>query len=71
MRRWEYRTVWFDAPGITGKRSVRDSALPKDIKLSGDYSIVDYLNKLGEEGWEVIQIHQPSWTQYFLKRPKQ
>jgi hypothetical protein len=43
----------------------------KELKLSADDSIIGYLNKLGKEGWEVVQIHQPSWSSDFLKRLKQ
>jgi hypothetical protein len=50
MQKWEYRWVKFDEPGFTGKRTVHDSALPKELKLSADDSIIGYLNKLGEEG---------------------
>jgi hypothetical protein len=68
MQKWEYRKIRFD---VSGRRHtiVEDSAVGR-LKAPNPFSMIDYLNELGEEGWEVVSIHNPSWIMYFLKRPK-
>ncbi len=61
MSGWEYRVVYFDPGGIT-KTTIYDS--DKGI-VSGSKAVgadvyaklvADYLNQLGEEGWEAVGL---------------
>jgi len=74
MRKWEYRWVHFLLTFSFKETIIFDIALPEQIKIPAvGYPDVDYINKLGEEGWEVIQtsgkVGEDAW--YVLKRPKQ
>lgn len=64
MEKWEY--TWVVIPGNLGKMKVGGQKVPAR----------DYVNELGEKGWELVGIEQ-SWpgagiSDYilFFKRPK-
>jgi len=69
MQKWEYLEISW--PGgrtvsINGKRHKLS-----ELKIDSFY---DYINKLGEEGWELVALTVLSITldyRYIFKRPKE
>jgi hypothetical protein len=84
MHKWEYRIVYIEPVGVmkttvwdTGlpeaKVVVPSRGLPggkgppaREARVLRE--LAAHLNKLGEEGWEVVGV---TGTRYVLKRPKQ
>jgi hypothetical protein len=68
MQKWEYMTVivWDDRPA-----KVNGVEIPK-LERASHISV--YLDKLGDEGWEICGVIRTSPTgescRLFLKRPK-
>lgn len=64
IQRWEY--LWVVIPNSLGK-----------MKLAGEkVEAIDYVNQLGEQGWELVSVEQgfpgSGLSDYilFFKRPK-
>jgi len=79
MQKWEYRIIDFalDKQAVDTVR-VFDTGLPADEAVptipGGSKKEVHYLNQLGQEGWEVLNVEPFTkmyyvGTRYFLKRP--
>jgi hypothetical protein len=73
MQKWEYRIVLFDDVG-TVSTAVWDTGESKTERMAlrsegwkGSVMIAEYVNRLGEEGWELVSIEGP---RYVFKRPK-
>ncbi len=70
MKKWEYVEV--TAPVREDGQSVHiylnGTEAVRESKLS---ALADYLNKLGEEGWELVNFafHPNSTRFYYFKRP--
>ena len=64
MQKWEYMDVYISGnhrfdPMV---RTVNGKQLKENVTLR------DYLQKLGEDGWELVSIREEV---YYLKRPKE
>ena len=88
MQKWEYKIVQlffktrlagFTTPTVVIDNGQEVAQLPWTLEKHGDFYMlprgyVDYLNLLGDEGWEVIEDQAPaggSFGHFFLlKRPK-
>ncbi len=75
MQKWEYLNLWtqMDGNGILDKpiekvHSINKQEVPN---WKSGVAITDFLNSLGEQGWELINILPGmGGFQYTLKRPK-
>ena len=77
MQKWEYRYVVFDLIGRK-QTSVFDSHLPEGTtrvptdgraKTHRYYVPVEYFEKLGSEGWEMINWRFDDESEFWFKRP--
>jgi hypothetical protein len=77
MQKWEYRYVVFDPIGRK-QTSVFDSHLPEALtqvttdgraKTHRYFVIVDYFEKLGSDGWEMINWKFDNEGEFWFKRP--
>lgn len=68
MQKWEYLILrlageyWYQNGSKLG-RGFYDL-----IDSKRKLTVHDYLNQLGDEGWELVTM--PDWYQYTFKRPK-
>lgn len=81
VQKWEYRLIIFELPrapgGSEGDMTIWDTDLPEGktkvkVKVDGvalNSTQVQYLNQLGEGGWQVVSS-DVSRGHYFLQRPK-
>ncbi len=71
MNGWEYKVVYVDFRGRISSEGV------EYIRRSAEHRtgfVKSYLNKLGEEGWEmtgVLPLERPESSYFVLKRPAQ
>jgi hypothetical protein len=71
MNRWEYKVVYVDFRGRISSEGV------EYIRQSGEHRtgfVRGYLDKLGEEGWEVtgvLNLLRPESSYFMFKRPSQ
>ncbi|MHA2403655.1 MAG: hypothetical protein ACXADH_11740 [Candidatus Kariarchaeaceae archaeon] len=77
MPKWEYRYVVFDLLGRK-QTSVFDSHLPEGTtqmatagraKTNRYFVLVDYFEKLGSDGWEMINWRFDRESEFWFKRP--
>lgn len=77
MQKWEYRHIVFDPIGRT-QTSVFDSYLPEGVtKVATEgraithryFVLVEYLNSVGSEGWEMINWEFDKEFEFWFKRP--
>jgi hypothetical protein len=77
MQKWEYRYVVFDLLGRK-QTSVFDSHLPEGTtrmategraKTHRYFVLVDYFEKLGSDGWEMINWKFDNEGEFWFKRP--
>ena len=70
MDRWEYKVVYVDFRGRISSEGA------EYIRQGGEHRtgfVRGYLDKLGEEGWEltgVLPLIRPESSYFMLKRPK-
>ncbi len=77
MQKWEYRYVVFDPLGRK-QTSVFDSHLPEGTTQVGTegrakthryFVPVEYFEKLGSDGWEMINWRFDNESEFWFKRP--
>jgi hypothetical protein len=70
MANWEYKVVYVDFRGRISSEGV------EYIRQGGEHRtgfVRGYLDKLGEEGWEltgILPLMRPESSYFMLKRPK-
>ncbi len=63
MSKWQYLCVWIE---VKPQRDGKTYAYKVDYQeLKQMVPITDYLNRMGEDGWELVQIVN---DRYFFKR---
>jgi len=71
MQKWEYLRLLIHYTGSGSVDEVRSNGRQVSINPNG-IEASDYLNKLGGDGWELVNsIAQgnPAWEAIYLKRP--
>lgn len=76
MQNWEYCLVQLTYPDTRKAREGRVSIRTKDgsdeYELGGDVEIFDTIERLGQDGWEVVDSSSHlGIIQYIFKRPEQ